>query len=302
MARIRFLTNKERKELSIRILKNGDPEARNTLVARNMPLVVPIANCFLGQTAADFEDLIQEGYLGLIRAAEKYDYRKGRFSTYATWWIRQSIQRAISDRWEPVRVPVQRNERLRKVKKVTAVFQNKFGRDPTYKELAKILRSSVEEITKAVLEYKTVPTHLTLLSLDFQSDPGGDSSNENGGLLESVPDKSVLEPEQFSQAKEELRLAHNNLQKIFDYLNGFGVSQRNIRIFKMRYGLDGSFKQKNLERVGKSFGVTRERVRQITKNILLKLGFFGVKDDGSFFEKEIERIKALERLIGTETI
>lgn len=278
-------------------MKIRNIEARNILVERNLPLVTSIAKNYLHQTALELGDLIQEGRLGLIRAAEKYDYKKGnRFSTYATWWIRQSIQMAIGEYSAMIRVPSYKREQWRSINKAVRNFQSRFGRHPTNSELAKILNWNAEEIRASLLELNLTPTNQTLPSIDFSIDSGGT------GFSEMMADKN-LPPEQLLEAKEELELAHQRLKAIIDILSfSRFISKRNIQIFLMYYGLDGSFQSKTLEAISKNFSISRERVRQIISNhrIWSRLEIYGVKGK-NWFKDEIERIRLLEKLTGQLT-
>lgn len=279
MGSLEMLSEEETEKLAKRISKDkNDIEARNELVRRNFRLVVGIAKKYLpNHSDSEFSDLIQEGNIGLIRAAEKYEYQKGRFSTYAQFWIRQSIQRAIEDKSDIVRVPPHEHEKWRRMQKVMRKFFQQFGRQPAIEELAGMLHWRLKKTREEFLQMNSAINSHTVVHIDAPF--GEDKDNGDGiNLFEHIPDKSQLAPEQLIIAEEELK-------SITGFLKNSSFSERNIQIFLMRYGLnDGSLERKTLEEVGRHFSISRERVRQLTSRILFKLKILGFGADKFLLE------------------
>jgi RNA polymerase primary sigma factor len=249
IGRVELLTAAEEISLAKRIEK-GDMAAKRHMVEANLRLVVSIAKGYLGR-GLSFLDLIQEGSLGLIRAVEKFDYRRGyKFSTYATWWIRQAVTRAIADKARTIRIPVHMVEKLNRVSHVERQLVQRLGREPEPHEIAAELKCTVREV-RDILRVAQMPVSL--------EKPIGDE--EESELGDFVADDSVEEP--FEAATENLQ--REDIQKALDSL-----PDRERQVIELRYGLRGH-EPLTLEEVGRAFGVTRERVRQIENNTLKKL-------------------------------
>ena len=243
------LNFEQEKELSIRALQ-GDQEAINSLVECNLKLVVPIAKKYYG-CGLPLLDLIQEGNIGLIKAAEKYDGSKGfRFSTYATYWIRQAISRALSDHSRTIRIPANMVELLSKVKKATADLIQKNEKQPSDEEIAEYLGVEVDKV-QTVMDISQAIT-----SLDIPVDDDGETS-----IGDLIADHSAENP-----LANLMREA--NLQIVETVLNT--LSSKEADVLRMRFGINAD-KPMTLEEVGKHYGVTRERIRQVENKAIRKL-------------------------------
>ena len=249
IGRVDLLSADEEVFLAKRI-ERGDMAAKQQMIEANLRLVVSIAKGYLGR-GLSFLDLIQEGSLGLIRAVEKFDYRRGyKFSTYATWWIRQAVTRAIADKARTIRIPVHMVEKLNKVVHVERQLVQEFGREPTPEEIAFELQWTTREV-KDILRISQLPVSL-------EKPIGEEEDSELGDFVE---DETAESP--FELASENLR--RENVKRALDAL-----PPREREVIEMRYGLRGH-KARTLEEVGRAFGVTRERIRQIENNTLKKL-------------------------------
>jgi len=249
IGKIPLLTPRQERELARRA-QMGDKKAREKLIVSNLRLVVSIAKRYMGR-GLSFLDLIQEGNIGLLKAVEKFDWRKGyKFSTYATWWIRQAITRAIADHARTIRIPVHMVETINKVNKLRREYYQKYGEEPSIEELAKMLGKPPEKV-KEILEASKE-------TISLESPIGED---EDSSIEDFVADESIPSPK-----KEAMRmLMREELEKVLKTL-----SPREAMVLRMRYGLlDG--KPKTLEEVGQYFNVTRERIRQIEVKALRKL-------------------------------
>ena len=249
IGRIPLLTAEEESELAERIV-NGDDEARDRLITANMRLVVSIAKHYVGR-GMPLLDLIQEGYNGLIKAVDKFDYTKGfKFSTYATWWIRQSITRAIADQARTIRIPVHMVETISRVKKAQNKLLHENGHEPTIDEVAQELNMSSDRV-REIIRIAQDPVSLEA--------PVGEE--EDSYLGDFIPDEDAPAPiDTAMQAvfKDELNKALNTLP------------EREREVLKFRYGV-GYDRSHTLEEVGRQFKVTRERFRQIEAKALRKL-------------------------------
>ena len=249
IGRVDLLTA-EQEVLLARRIERGDMLAKQHMIEANLRLVVSIAKSYLGR-GLTFLDLIQEGSMGLIRAVEKFDYRRGyKFSTYATWWIRQAVTRAIADKGRTIRIPVHMVEKLNKVVHVERQLVQQLGREATPQEIADELECTVREV-RDVLRMAQQP-------ISLEKPIGEEEESELGDFVE---DQTAESP--FEQAAERLR--RENLRRALAAL-----PQREREVIEMRFGLTGE-RPFTLEEVGRAFNVTRERIRQIENHTLKKL-------------------------------
>ena len=249
IGRVPLLTPEEEKELALRIM-NGDNSAKQRLSEANLRLVVSIAKRYVGR-GMQFLDLIQEGNLGLIKAVEKFDYTKGfKFSTYATWWIRQAITRAIADQARTIRIPVHMVETINKVKKTSSLLLHENGHEPSAEEIAEYLDMSPEKV-REILRVSQEPVSLET--------PIGEE--EDSHLGDFIPDDDAPAPADAA--------SHSLLKETLTGVLGT-LTAREAKVLRMRFGLDDG-RQRTLEEVGMEFGVTRERIRQIEAKALRKL-------------------------------
>ena len=249
IGRVPLLTPEEEIDLAVRISK-GDEAAKKRLSEANLRLVVSIAKRYLGR-GMQFLDLIQEGNLGLIKAVEKFDYTKGfKFSTYATWWIRQAITRAIADQARTIRIPVHMVETINKVKKVSSQLLHANGREPSAEEIAEELDMPVEKV-REIMRVAQEPVSLET--------PIGEE--EDSHLGDFIPDDDAPAPADAASHT----LLKETLGSVLDSL-----TPREEKVLRLRFGLEDG-RSHTLEEVGKEFNVTRERIRQIEAKALRKL-------------------------------
>ncbi len=250
IGKVGLLSPEEEVELGKRIMA-GDEEAKQKLVEANLRLVVSIAKRWVGKTSMSFSDLIQEGNMGLIKAVDRFDYRRGfHFSTYGTWWIRQAISRAIADQARTIRLPVHMVETINKLSRTTRQLWQQLGREPTDAEVAEkmgMTEEKVSEIKKIALE----PTSL-------ESPAGEEGDSEVYDFVVDENAKSPVDSVVSTILKEQLLAVIDTL------------TPREQKVIRLRYGLDDAH-PRTLEEVGREFNVTRERIRQIEAKALRKL-------------------------------
>lgn len=252
IGKIPLLTAEQELEVAKKIKESNDEHAKEVLVNANLRLVVSIAKKYIGR-GLSFLDLIQEGNMGLMKAAEKFDYAKGyKFSTYATWWIQQSITRAIADKSRIIRLPVHMIETLSKIKKVTVDLTTETGKAPSKEEIAYRVGISVSKLTSLIKAAQST------ISIETPAT----AKDESSKLGDFIVDESTISPD--------TRVSQENLfEDIQKMLNQLSPKERDVLI--MRYGLNDDGNRKTLEEIGSRYGVSRERIRQIENRAISKL-------------------------------
>ena len=252
IGKIPLLSPEEEADLSKRIKENHDDFAKDILVNANLRLVVSIAKKYIGR-GLSFLDLIQEGNVGLIKAAERFDYKKGyKFSTYATWWIQQSITRAIADKARIIRLPIHMIESISKIRRTTLDLTSRLGRTPTKQEIAYRMGISVQKLSAIIKSAQST------VSMDTPSSSDEDASK----IADFIVDNSTISP-------DGRVLQDSLLEDIRTILNKLSQKERDVLI--LRYGLDNNGAKKTLDEIGSQYGVSRERIRQIETRAISKL-------------------------------
>lgn len=252
IGKIPLLSAEQELELAKKIYETQDEFSKNLLVNANLRLVVSIAKKYIGR-GLSFLDLIQEGNLGLMKAAGRFDYTKGyKFSTYATWWIQQSITRAIADKARIIRLPIHMIESLGKIRRATIDLTTELGHTPTKQEIAYRLGVSVNKLTSIIKSAQST------ISMETPASSSEDSSK----IADFIVDDSTITPDS--------RVSQENLfEDIRKMLNQLSPKERDVLI--LRYGLDNSGAKKTLDEIGSQYGVSRERIRQIENRAIAKL-------------------------------
>ncbi len=252
IGKIPLLSTEEEIDLAKKIQEDHDEFAKNVLVNANLRLVVSIAKKYIGR-GLSFLDLIQEGNVGLLKAAGRFDYKKGyKFSTYATWWIQQSITRAIADKARIIRLPIHMIDSIGKIRRATIDLTTELGHPPTKQEIAYRLGLSVAKLTSIIKSAQST------VSMDTPATSDDDSSK----IADFIVDNSTITPDG--------KVSHDNmLEDIRRILNQLSQKERDVLI--LRYGLDNNGMKKTLDEIGSQYGVSRERIRQIENRAISKL-------------------------------
>ncbi len=252
IGKIPLLSSAEELEVAKKIYETQNPMARKVLINANLRLVVSIAKKYIGR-GLSFLDLIQEGNMGLIKATEKFDYTKGyKFSTYATWWIQQSITRAIADKARIIRLPIHLIESINKIKKATMDLTTKLGRIPNKQEIADEMGISISKLTSIIKSTQST------ISIDT---PTGQKDDSNK-IIDYIVDESTIAPDNIVSQESMLEDIKNMLEQL---------SQKERDVLILRFGLNNNGNKKTLDEIGTIYGVSRERIRQIENRAISKL-------------------------------
>ena len=252
IGKIPLLSNEEELEVAKKIYETQSELARKVLINANLRLVVSIAKKYIGR-GLSFLDLIQEGNMGLIKATEKFDYTKGyKFSTYATWWIQQSITRAIADKARIIRLPIHLIESINKIKKATMDLTTKLGRIPNKQEIADEMGISISKLTSIIKSTQST------ISIDT---PTGQKDDSNK-IIDYIVDESTIAPDNIVSQESLLEDIKNMLDQL---------SQKERDVLILRFGLNNDGNKKTLDEIGTIYGVSRERIRQIENRAISKL-------------------------------
>ena len=252
IGKIPLLSTEEELDVAKKIYETQSPMARKVLINANLRLVVSIAKKYIGR-GLSFLDLIQEGNMGLIKATEKFDYTKGyKFSTYATWWIQQSITRAIADKARIIRLPIHLIESINKIKKATMDLTTELGRIPNKQEIAEKMGISVSKLSAIIKSTQST------ISIDT---PTGQKDDSNK-IIDYIVDESTIAPDSMVSQESLLEDIKNMLQQL---------SQKERDVLILRFGLNNDGNKKTLDEIGSIYGVSRERIRQIENRAISKL-------------------------------
>ena len=252
IGKIPLLSSEKELEVAKKIYETQDPMSRQILINANLRLVVSIAKKYIGR-GLSFLDLIQEGNMGLIKATEKFDYTKGyKFSTYATWWIQQSITRAIADKARIIRLPIHLIESINKIKKATMDLTTKLGRIPNKQEIADEMGISVSKLTSIIKSTQST------ISIDT---PTGQKEDSNK-IIDYIVDESTIAPDNIVSQESMLEDIKNMLEQL---------SQKERDVLILRFGLNNNGTKQTLDEIGTRYGVSRERIRQIENRAISKL-------------------------------
>lgn len=252
IGKVPLLSSDEELKIAKRIYENKDEKARTELINANLRLVVSIAKKYIGR-GLSFLDLIQEGNMGLIKATEKFDYTKGyKFSTYATWWIQQSITRAIADKARIIRLPIHLIESINRIKKITMDLTVELGRIPIKQEIADKMGISVSKLTSIIKSTQST------ISIDT---PTGQKDDSNK-IIDYIVDESTVAPDSIVSKESML----DDIKSMLDQL-----SQKERDVLILRFGLNNDGNKKTLDEIGSIYGVSRERIRQIENRAISKL-------------------------------
>ncbi len=292
----KFLKHQDLLELARRWHMHGDYQARNTIVVHNLRLSMKIAAHYLGR-GLDYDDLVQEGNIGLMVAAERFDPEKGfHFTTYATWWVRQHIVRALQNFKDIIRMPVHATEALNKVLKITCELGMELQREPTLEEVAARAELEIDKVKKILHQLKVPVVSLEELAY------GASSKDSDVTIGDHIMDNCFPSAITAIEAKEDLERASLTIRTLTATIKALPISEKAKTAFSMYYGLDGYPEGATLESIAGSsgFGVTRERIRQMNTHVWKKLAEFGVSMNDEKLVEAITRVHDLENIVGNE--